>query len=179
MKPPTPIQRSNLSGKSVEEVLKLKYEKADLVCNFWFQYGNEFSRSIEPAVTVHYDLKQKGVSEFGTNPENRQLFANNKNLRLTFQFGPVQIHDLNFKDIDGVSYLMSFSPYLKVNFAWEIDGSETDTVQKEVIEKLNTVVIDNLHKEGDDRNFYFTHFECTINTEIKSEYKNQFSSHKN
>jgi hypothetical protein len=169
--------QSDLSGKSVEEILKLKYEKATLVCNFWYQYGSEFLKSAEPNLTIQYDLKKKGTSEYGTNPETRGLSVHNQDMKLTFVFGPVQIHDLNLNNENGDNYRMFFSPHLEVNFQWEVSDSK-GFARKDVIEKLTTKVVEQSVKNGDDLNSYLSHFECAIVTDIRPKYKNQFSFHK-
>jgi hypothetical protein len=177
----------DLIGKSTEEVLKIKYKKAVVVCSFWFQYGSEFLRSNEANVVVTYDLKKPGVSQDGTLPETRTLFAHKERLKLAFSFEAVQIHDLHLSNSDGFQIDMIFSPHLDINFEWQTwanrDGEgpvgTSGSGKVQVIEKISTTVFNGSDKSGDDLNSYFQHSECYIDTDIRPKYKNQFSKQQN
>ncbi len=179
-------EAQKLAGKSTKEVLQTKYKQVLFVCSFWMQRSDIFVKSEKPNDTIAWDL----LSDF-SNERDFELKAQvlDSDITLKVNVRSVEIHDLtlNNRVVDGLTYKMSNSPYIKMDFSYEVhtgSGSSTSTLtgsqRREVYENISDMTwneIAHLDSPGNKDNV-FRYLECTIQTEAKPEYVDQFTAEK-
>jgi hypothetical protein len=191
----------DLSGKTVEEILALKYNKAELSCKLWVQ---RFETQYPPNTSLHIDdntskpdlTKEPDdffVYDLKANPNEPKSFTlagevpNHYTVELAITFSPVHIHDIVHQDSKNLTiYSSSYSPYLNYGLFFKYNAISNDFKpidskldQGKVYEKMPRKIMD--HNRGftyatekaTDHIRYHDHVECVINTEIKPEYSGQ------
>lgn len=178
----------DLAGKSVEEVLEIKYNKADLICALWTQINQKLNLDLSPNDSVSWDLKSKNVM-----PEVLNLSGQVQDHRIEVQIKLNSLalySSLSFRDSDWTHYQISYSPYVNVSVNSEelttypigLLQSSSYSSSREIKEKIKDIPINGslavepVQENGVtiDREAYHDYVHCFIDTEIKPEYQDQF-----
>lgn len=189
VKPPneksTPV---DLSNRSVDDVLKIKYNKAVLKCELWTQQSVQLDTSGKPTDSASWDLKS------GTPmPQVLTLKGKIRNHVITVEIKPnsVGLNDnLSIQKPNLTVYTLIHSPYVKVgmtfNAATEFpagpfysSGSGTDeNINEKLIDDLvNQALKSQPEQSGGvtiDYGSFRDYAHCFIDTDIKPEYQDQF-----
>jgi hypothetical protein len=178
-RPQKPVAQ-NLSGKSTQEILTTKYNKANFKCDLWVQRGSDLIMSNTPNDSFSWDL----LSDF----------ANEKSFNLV---GEVQDHTMNItvnvesveifgsvllRELDGKNYKMTHTPVIKMDLFYEqkttfapgVYGHEKGWLKRQVREKLKDMTLNESHSADVAAGTFFNYLECSIETDIKPEYQDQF-----
>lgn len=177
----------DLSGKSLTEVLALKYNRAELKCELWTQLSQKLDISVIPNDFISLDLKKEAM------PESLSLkgeVANHKvSVNVKINSAEV-IEGLSSEVESGEKYTWQFSPLIEASIFHEsvttkstgsivINTKDPKSLIKEKIK--NVQVQDSLKAEPEqqgggtiDHGFYHDYAHCYIDTEIKPEYQDQF-----
>lgn len=178
----------DLSGKSLEEVLALKYNKAELKCELWTQLSNQLDISGTPNDSASWDLKS-GVAM----PEVLNLKGEIQNHKISIEVklnSVSLLSSLNHLDSDLTRFELRYSPTVNVNITHEsITTFPTGPFiasgygsSRNINEKIKDIPVNgSLATEPEqqngitiDRGSYRDYAHCFIDTEIKSEYQDQF-----
>ncbi len=173
----------NLEGKSTDEVLQTKYNKAELVCNLWTQFGGELNKSNPPNDSFSVDLLK-------VDPTQGELKLSGKSqdqtVDVSIQVNALKISHVHHTDVDGTVYIMEHTPVIEYAYSYEesaihINGatiSGQGSGQRSVNEKLKDVALNFSSKTQGDIGTYFRYLDCSIETDIKPEYQDQFKVQK-
>lgn len=176
----------NLAGKSIAEVLKLKYDKAVLKCDLWTQRRDKLDISLPANDSVAWDLKSNEPmpnswnlnGQDGIHKVEAEIKLNSLGLQ----------ESVNLVTANGTRYKMSYTPFVNLNISYKTTttypGGPFYTNSKwdnqEVREKVNQVLLNDSEtplNKGDDGIQYgpsYSYINCVIDTEIKPEYQEQF-----
>ena len=176
-----PANIKNLVGKSDQEILGAKYNKAVLTCALWVQLGKELQKSASPSDTFSWDL----LKEFSTTKEFKLAGkASQRQVDATLTVKKMSIFGLVSNYHEGATHVMKYTPVADIELAAKISGSpvqgvfENSTVNRKfsVYEKLVEKPWDSKSwspgHNNDDK--YFDYLECTIDTDLKPEYADHF-----
>ena len=176
----TEFSIQNLKDKSSEEVLKIKYDKAILSCNLWIQFGKQLNKNLKPNDTFSLDLLNTDISRESTQQLSGQV--KNKTLEITINLKNLSIKNIKFEDnLSKSNYVMENSPVIEMdldyksyfNNGWKSLKSSGHHTRK-IHEKIRDLSFSHSSITGNKKKKYFDHIECTIDTDIKSEYQDQF-----
>lgn len=179
----------DLSGKTVEEVLSLKYSKALLSCALWSQRSKEIDLTVVPNDSATLDLKVDTSM-----PKNLKLHSQieNQHMEVDLNVSQLAIYgSLHLTDSSGNVFIAKYSPYVSVGYSHKstiifgvgqsMTGSVSDirTVNEKIIDTaLNESISSQPEDLGNgvviDRGAFNNVVSCTIETEIKPEYQDQF-----
>lgn len=178
----------DLSGKSLEEVLKLKYDKAELKCELWTQLSNQLNLSGTPNDSASWDLKSGEAM-----PETLILNGEISNHRISIEVklnSVALLSSLNHLDSDLTRYELRYSPSVNVNITHEAittfpsgpfiasgNGSSRNINERIKDIPINSALETDPEQQGGitiDRGSYRDYAHCFIDTEIKPEYQDQF-----
>jgi hypothetical protein len=168
----------NLSNKSVQEVLQIKYTKAVLTCSLWLQWGKKLDVSNSPNDKVTWDL----LKDFSTT-KNLQLngWATNTSTSVNLTIKSVELANGEIGTPEGAVYKYQYSPRINLDYAFETivsttKGPYSDEVygNKDIGEKVGGMLSNTSIKAEGSENSVFYYADCTIDTEIKPEYADQF-----
>jgi hypothetical protein len=179
------ISVQTLDGKSTEEVLKIKYNKANLNCNLWVQYGNELNKSIAPNDSFSLDLLKNDINH-----------ESSKELSGTAQGQAVEV-SIDLKDLKianetlvnrdtNTTYKMTNTPVIVLDYDYKQtpvrDGglviSGSGHSERTINEKIKDMSLNISNKSENGLGTYFNYLECSIETDIKAEYQDQFKVEK-
>jgi len=172
-----------LAGKSTTEVLQAKYNKAELQCNLWIQFGGEFNKSNPPSDSFSVDLLKVDPTQGELKLSGK---AQDQTVDFFIQVNALKISYVNLTDIDGTLYIMEHSPVIEYTYSYEesaihINGaiiSGQGSGHRTVNEKLKDMAINSASKVEGDVGTYFQYLDCSIETDIKPEFQDQFKVQK-
>lgn len=182
------LRAVDLAGKSVQEVLDLKYNKAELNCALWVQRNQKLDLTTGPSDSIILDLK----TDFQT-PQTFKLTGQVQDHTTEVQ---IEINSLAIrssfylKDVDGRVYVARYSPYADYILHYKsattfengvISRSDSHTnhqVGERILDRALNVAYDSQPVDPDgsvlNRGAYRDYVHCVIDTEIKPEYQDQF-----
>ena len=179
--PPQKPKSQNLSGKSTQEVLVTKYNKAVFYCDLWVQRGDELIKTNSPIDQLTWDL----LNDFGTertfNLEGQvqdHSFAVSVNVKSVEIYGSVR-----HTTVDGIVYEMEYTPVIEMDFDYEqqtvygpgLSSKRTGFAKRQINERVPDMSLNVSHSSEVTQDSFFQYLECSVDTEIKDEYKDQFS----
>lgn len=177
--PETKLADVNLDGKSTENILKTKYNKAILICSLWLQFGTELNRSNNPNDTFSFDLLKGEINNDTLKLSGKtQSFSSD----IKIQIKQLAIEHVNHTDVDGTVYRMKYTPVVRLEIVNQVyKGSENGLIfsgngvgKRIIYEKIKDKSLDESFSTPGDIRSYFNYIECIIDTDIKSEYRDQF-----
>ncbi len=178
-----------LSNKTTAEVLALKYNKAVLTCSLWSQRGKNINLELSPNDSASLDLKKDlelpQVLELNASMQDHQI-------KITLEVASISHYGLlNHTDSKGNKVVAKYSPYVKINYSnisqtvfgegqsSSGSGSAVRTVNERIEDMaLNESVSSKpVEKNGVtiDKGAFNDYVNCIIETDIKTEYADQFS----
>lgn len=170
---------TDLAGKTVQEVLATKYDKAIFVCNLWSQYSSQFVPSNMPTDKISWDLK----NEFATEKAFKiNAFVQQSTVQIDVEVKSLRVEDVTLRQQDGTLFKMKYSPVAAIGFKHTIlvdygNGhytSQNGENERRIIERVADLTLDTSSGPVGDPMRYFNRVECAIETEIKPEYQDQF-----
>ncbi len=178
----------NLLGKSLDEVLKIKYNKAELKCELWTQQTVKLDLSRTSNDSVSWDLK--GESTLPRTLTLKGLIQNHQ-IEVEIKINSVAIRQkLQHTDVNGAIYKMLYSPYVKLNFSYKASTqfptgpffASGNGTSYEVNERIKNVPLNNtlatqpeeLDEMVINRGSFRDYVQCLLDTDIKPEYQDQF-----
>lgn len=187
---------TNLSGKTTSEVLKLKYNKAELKCALWTQKSQALDINLTPSDMVVINLKTTSLASAtitlnGHAKEQINDVVLSHTFFITLNVLKFSIIDsLRFVDGDGTVYTEKFTPTIEVSTSFvsesilgqnppeKVSGSTPkiafyEKVLSHVFSSSQTIPSMTFGGVVVNPGFYFDHVQCLINTEIKPEYQDQ------
>lgn len=182
----TPKQTSisDFQGKSNEEILKIKYDKIVLKCQFWSQYTEKLDLALSPNDSFEVDflndltLSKSLMSLKGS--------ANGKTTILDFKLTDYEIREsLRHKGLNGKIYVLQFSPMLNLEYNFQSTSfkSENGGITSGPVKGYNrgSRILEGDHNYSteslqiaDEPRRYIDHLDCTLDSIIKEKYKDQF-----
>lgn len=172
------VVTADLSSKSLDEVLDLKYNNAELKCELWTQQNEKLDISATPNATARLDLKTKPAL-----PSKVSLHANIENHSIDTELTVTAIDlysSLRYTDIDGIFYHLKFTPQVKLDVAiktvtWKGQNISSKTFSIES-RSVNEKIMDKALNASTRINAGPIHdyIQCYIDTDIKPEYQDQF-----
>lgn len=173
----------SLEGKRPEEVLALKYRKADLNCELRTQAGSAFDPVAIPTARISWNLLKDFAS--ARHFELRGSADPKHSFKMDLAVTEVRIDGLSqYRDVDGTVYQMEYSPTLVVTYRYEGSlqlssgissrgsGEGTRNVRERILNRVlsmsETDTSAALNVE------FFTEVRCSLDTEIRPEYSGQF-----
>lgn len=177
----------NLAGKSLSEVLKLKYNKVELNCQLWTQALEHIVTTGEPNDVVSVDLMSLTLPKVLTLKWQLQYH----NLAFTVKINSVGLKEsLNLNDLDGTKYKASYTPFVDADFtsiSYSYSGRPGDGpfivgpssgTSIQVYENVRTLALSDVIGVFTDSlgitRSYSDEVLCMVKTEIKPEFRNQF-----
>lgn len=187
-------EQGSLSNKSVEEVLSLKYDRVEFKCALWVQINHALNLEVAPNDSFVVDLKN-GF----TWPQTLHLAGEIENHKLDakFELNSLSIlAGLRHVDVDGTTFTALNSP--TIEYAITAKGTTSFIYSKgvnsfgfyeskhESRERIHDVILNEstaifpVNQDGVtiDRGAYRNYIECTLETEIKPEYQDEFKIEK-
>lgn len=165
----------DLSGKSLEEILQIKYTKALLKCALWIQY-KELDIKLPAIETYTWDLKsgEKAPEAFSIKHK-----INNYTVEFNFKFKKFYKVDGLVLNEQGKKYTLKFTPHIEMSYSTLRvlslpDGDVTareSTENYHVSEKIPSPVVKEVIPAPD---VLHTYAHCLIDTDIKPDYADQF-----
>ena len=177
----------DLSNRSTEEVLALKYDKAVLTCSLWSQNNKVIDLEQEADDSVSIDLKNSyfpQVLKLSTDIQGHQV-------KIILEVTELS-HNKNSNHIDSKGNKIStkYSPYVKINysstFRTNVDEqtkfSGSGSAALTIYERIPNIPLNKSveSKSIEDRGVIISrpplsdYLKCIIETEIKPEFKDQF-----
>jgi len=178
-KMPVSSEAEDILDGTTEEILSKKYEKADLICSLRVEHGPVFIRDF-PDKTVTWDLIDDFKSE---NKLSMEASNDGAKISVVIDIKKLSVGSFDITALDGHFYKMIHSPFveMEVNYKYETsygtagNFSGEGFVKQLVNEKIISEVFDGSHHPTDDiENTSWRYMECTIDTEIKPQYRDQF-----
>lgn len=186
---------TDLNGLSLVDVLKQKYEKAELKCDLWVQQNQALDLNLLPNDSGILDLKAIAGFPQSAFPIKMNLKSKVRQHESEFQVIVNRIElsiDHRVRDLDGTLYHLKYSPTVNANFthnltthlsggAFSVEGSGSSV---DVFEKIKSVQLNaNLPMPKElaggtlvDFGAYRDYGHCYIDTVIKPEFKDQFKT---
>ncbi len=182
------VKVTDLSDKSTSDILKLKYDKAVLNCSLWSQNSKNINLNIAPNDSVFLDLKKDTefpqVLEMSTSIQNHQIKVTLEVTELSHNI------NLNHTDSQGNIITTQYSPFVKINYSNvshtffndKVNTSGGGSAARIIYERIQDIPLNqssNVQLVEDNGVFIDNgpindYVKCTIDTEIKSEFSNQF-----
>jgi hypothetical protein len=176
---PTPIPGQDLSAKTLQEVLVIKYDMAVLHCRLWVQAADQIDKSLLPNAEATWNLLKDYVPQ--------------KTLELIYT-GPPQSVDLKllvanvylangfFKSSNGQTSDFKNSPVIDLRYSFAATPISNNGLEvqdrgmggKSVYEKVDQEIFSRSNLLPNIKVNALKYFECTIETEIKPEFQNEF-----
>jgi uncharacterized protein YceK len=179
----------DLSDKTTAEILALKYNKAVLTCSLWSQRGKNIHLEVPPNDSASLDLKKDLAT-----PQILELNASLQDHQIKVTLEVVSISHyglLNHTESKGNQVVAKYSPYVKMNYTHlsqtffgdgqssSVRGSTVRTVNERIEDlALNESVSSKPVEQNGasiDKGALNDYVRCSIETDIKSEYADQFS----
>jgi len=174
----------NLSGQSIQDVIQTKYTKVLFTCELWVQRGAELVKSNPPSDKLTWDLLKDFSIEKSFELKGD---VQDHTMRMNVNVRSVEIYgSVHHTTADGIVYKMAHTPVIKMDFAYETDtvyapgvSSHGSGFQKrDIHEKIMDMSLNHSFSSDAAAGTFFHYLECTIDTEIKPEYKDHFSIEK-
>lgn len=178
-RPAAPAEKPvELAGKSLAEVLSIKYNKAKLVCSLRLQYGKEMDFSVAPDDKVELDLAQENLEG---KTFSLKAKAGDAVSEYTVKVDKVKVVGLTeLRHSDKKTYKMNYSPVVDISYNYKNDvkvpsGSfgSNSKFQSSIYEKVLSTQKESYYVSADIAYHYA--YQCTIDTDIKPLYQKQFS----
>lgn len=179
----------DLSNKTTAEVLALKYSKAVLTCSLWSQRGKNINLESTPNDSASLDLKKDLAT-----PQLLELNASMQDhqIKVTLEVASVSHYGLlNHTDSNGNKVVAKYSPYVKINYSNISQtvfgegqsssgrGSAVRTVYERIEDMAFNQSVSSKPVEQNgvtiDKGAFNDYVNCIIETDIKTEYADQFS----
>ena len=171
----------NLKDKTADEVLEIKYNKANLNCNLWLQFGKELNRDLKANDSFSLDLLKTDINR----ESKHELIGKVKNqtLEVVINLIELKIKTMKIEDLNNnTTYTFKNSPVVEMNFDYRSNFDNGKTIfkgsgihKRSINEKIKLVTLNHSRRAGNDSKSYFEYLECTIDTDIKAGYQDQFS----
>ncbi len=179
----------DLSSKTTAEVLALKYNKAVLTCSLWSQRGKNINLESTPNDSVSLDLKKDlatpQVLELNASMQDHQI-------KVSLEVASISHYGLlNHTDSNGNKVVAKYSPYIKINcsnisqtvFSEGQSNSGSGSAVRIVNERIEDMALNQslsskpVEQDGVtiDKGAFNDYVKCIIETDIKTEYADQFS----
>ncbi len=179
--PPQKPTVQSLSDKSTQDVLTTKYNKAIFYCDLWVQRGTELIKSNTPSDQLSWDL----LNDFGTEKIfNLQGQVQDHSFSTTVNVKSVEIYgSVHHTTADGTVYKMEYTPVIEMDFNYEketvyapgLSSKGNGFAKRQINERIPDMALNSAHSSDATQVTFFNYLECSIDTEIKDEYKDQFS----
>lgn len=188
------LQQQDLVGKTLNEILAVKYSRAELVCSLWSMLSTDLDLTRNPNSSYRLNLKAPYALPFtivlrsavrGVGQDQfRELHQTDVRLRI-YKINSVQ--QLTFShDKSQLIYQLMYSP--AISFATDAvartqrpEGQVVDRYsnpEDTLYEKINWQTV-NLESEAIPNNFglrTFDYANCQLETDIRSEFAYQFAA---
>ncbi len=178
----------DLSGKSLDEVLKIKYNKAELKCALWTQRSQQLDITGSPTDSVSLDLKSNPTVP-ATLTLKGQIQDHGTEIQLAVS-SLAMWGTLHHTDTEGTVYLASYTPYAKIDYTLTSstvfgvgqsssgNGFGSRSVNEKIVDMtLNQSVSSAPTAENGvvlNQGAFRDYVQCVIETDIKPEYQDQF-----
>ena len=176
-----PFFIQNLKDITADEVLAIKYNKANLNCNLWVQLGKEFNKDLNANDSFSIDLLKADLSR----ESKHELVGKVKNqtLEVVINLDDIKIKNMKIEDLNTITtYVLKNSPVVEMNFDYKSYFNNGRIVfkgsgihKRSINEKIKVTTLNHSRHAGNDSKSYCEYLECTIDTDIKTGYQNQFS----
>jgi hypothetical protein len=175
--PPTPtsVTAQDLSNKSLQEVLVIKYNRAILNCRLWVQAADQIDKSLLPNSEATWDILHDYQSE-----KTLELIFNGlpQSVDLKILVTNVYIANGFFKSSNGLTSDFKNSPVVDLRYSFAATPISNNGLQiedrgiggKSVYEKVDQEIFSRSNILPDLNLTSLKYFECTIDTEIKPEF---------
>lgn len=179
----------DLSNKTTAEVLALKYHKVVLTCSLWSQRGKNINLESTPIDSAFLDLKKDlaipQVLELNASMQDHQI-------KVTIEVASISHYGLlNHTDSNGNKVVAKFSPYVKIRYSsisQTVFGEGQSSLgsrsaERTVNERIEDMALNEsvsskpVEQNGVtfDKGAFNDYVSCIIETDIKTEYADQFS----
>ena len=166
-------QVESLNGKSLEEVLSLKYDDVSVDCTLKLQSGEAVGEPLAFSwkLPVDRDKERKIVVDIG-----------NTKVTWTHKLSLVMLMDnLTHTNPVGEEYQLEFTPRVIVHSSKQLDFSAEPRTSVSSGGGLNVDLVENTGSEVQKDNIhiiglanFISHLSCALNSKIKPEYAEQF-----
>lgn len=170
--PQRTAQNQNYPGKSVEEILRIKYKNAFLVCHLWVQKSKKINRSEVPVRTVRWNL----IKNFSpTNEFDFKVSVSEHKARFSLDITSLEIIErLSMRNDRGLSVERKNSPVIEMVLTYESETkfgegrqviSRSSSKDEKVIENFKSEVFNNsVSSQVYKKDKYVSSIDCSIET---------------
>lgn len=175
---PAPVVQ-DLSTKGLQEVLKLKYNKAVLECRLWVQSGQK----LDPRIPANAELSWDLIHNYVPNKSFELSYIGQpQSVDLKILVTNVYIANGFFKASDGHTSDFKNSPVVDLRYSFAATPIQNNGVLVDdrgvggasIYEKESQEVLSRSNFLAEFQVNALKYFECTIDTDIKPEYQNEF-----
>ncbi|OFZ52922.1 MAG: hypothetical protein A2428_07320 [Bdellovibrionales bacterium RIFOXYC1_FULL_54_43] len=184
----TPV---SLEENSVTEVLRIKYNRAQLTCNLKFSRGQKADFGEQPSEVFSEIVQDAAYWDLLNDYSDEKAFelkgaVRDSWIKVKIKIKRIEVvHSLTYMDDQGKVYRMRYSPILRAEYFFEEnyvfipeDGNMTgkgngfkDFTEGSTGNWIDMVASTDPTVSGD---FYSAQLNCDFDTELKPEYKDQF-----
>ncbi len=179
LKSNTDIVVPSLKDRSADEVLNLKYNKAVLSCNLWVQYTKDLDKNLKPNDSFSIDLLKSDISREAIQKLSAQV--KDQSVEVNINLKDINIKTTKIVD-SNATYRLKNSPVIEMDYSYNSLYKNGRTVLKgsgqqirAIYEKIIVIPLSHSRQPKKYSKTYFEQLECTIDTEIKTEYSDEFS----
>ncbi len=176
---PSPVKAQDLSSKSLQEVLVIKYNRAILHCRLWVQAAEQIDKSLLPNAEATWDL----LHDFGPEKTLELIYSGlPQSVDLKLLVTNVYIANGFFKSSNGLTSDFKNSPVVDLRYSFAATPISNSGLQiedrglggKSVYEKVDQEIFSRSNILPDLKVTSLKYFECTIDTEIKPEFSDDY-----
>lgn len=168
----------NLSERTPEEVIQIKYKKAALNCSLWVQSGDKLDKTQSPNDSFSIDLLKNAFTP--DTQKKLSVTVGDQIVDAVVTLKDLKINDTdNYKRDERTTYKMKYSPIILLDFDYDYKNKNgplslsSDGHQERVIrEKIKDVALN--ISNGTDSEKYFVSAECLIDTDLRSQFQDHF-----
>jgi hypothetical protein len=162
----------DITGKSVEEVLAAKYQKAQLNCKFWLQRGEALNLDAVPSVKLQIDLI-KGIS--GSGDHSFKSSSEPQSVNVASRLSNLRNRATMSREGNNL-FLLTNVLAVDTSFTLTIESDHTSEELKltdkssyvlTIVEGAADVTIASLSTQLADKDFVFKHMSCLLEAEVK------------